>query len=391
MVNCVETIERFCLTEPLATYDPYDIWKTRLGFLVKDFYNHHRCAALPAAAALTLFDAFVNNRSRRFYRRQEYPIVRAMAALALFNLYEADPRDCYLDFAQRHLAWLAEHSSTGYSGKCWGLQFNYAVDRGLVYDLNTPLSTMSPYALEAFVRCDQVTGTRRHAGVVESIFAFFDRDLQVMEEDHDSMATSYAPLRDRIVVNASSYTMYAFALCLDYLTSQAKSAVLDRIRKLCNFVLHNQREDGSWLYSPQGHSFIDCFHSCIVIKNLEKTSRLVPLPKVKAAVTEGYSYLKRVFLDPRIGLYKRFSLQNKASLVKVDLYDNAEMLNLALLLGENQEAARLAQAIEAIFCVGDDIYSQLDIFGNRRNKNTLRWAVMPYLYALSSQYKITRN
>ena len=287
------------MTESLETYDPYDVWKTRFGFLVKDFYNNHRLAALPAAAALTLFDTIINNHSRLLYRRQEYPVVRAMAALALLNLYEAEPRGCYLAFAQRHLAWLAEHSSRGYTGMCWGLQFNYAVGRGLVYDLNTPLSTMTPYALEAFVRCDQVTGTRCHAAIVESIFSFFDRDILVMEEDHDTMATSYAPFRDRIVVNATSYTMYALALCLEYLPEQARPAVFERIRKLCNFVLRNQREDGSWLYSPQGHSFIDCFHSCIVIKNLEKTSRLVLLPEVKATVKNGYKYLKREFLGGR--------------------------------------------------------------------------------------------
>src|SRR4051812_44430959 len=80
-------IDRFCSRTDSSTYDPYDIWKTAFGFQVKQFYNHHSLAGLPAAAALTLLDTFVNNRVRVGYRPQEYPIVRATAALCLLNRY----------------------------------------------------------------------------------------------------------------------------------------------------------------------------------------------------------------------------------------------------------------------------------------------------------------
>ena len=43
----------------------------------------------------------------------------------------------------------------------------------------------------------------------------------------------------------------------------------------------------------------------------------------------------------------------------------------------------LQDSIKKVFCDGQDIYSQIDIFGRKINKNMLRWAVMPYLYALS--------
>jgi hypothetical protein len=43
----------------------------------------------------------------------------------------------------------------------------------------------------------------------------------------------------------------------------------------------------------------------------------------------------------------------------------------------------LSSSIQRSFCDGQDIYSQIDFLGMRRNKNMLRWAVMPYLYALS--------
>jgi len=82
-------------------------------------------------------------------------------------------------------------------------------------------------------------------------------------------------------------------------------------------------------------------------------------------------------------LYKRFTKSNKPSIIKFDLYDNAEMLNLLLLLNKYDLALELKNNIEKVFIKGEDIYSVIDLFGNKKNKNTLRWAVMPYLYSIS--------
>src|SRR4051794_38349443 len=81
-------IERFCLCDDLSTYDPYDIWKTSLGFRVKDLYNRRPALGLPLAASFALFDDVVNSRSRLFYSPSEYPIVRATAALCLLSVYK---------------------------------------------------------------------------------------------------------------------------------------------------------------------------------------------------------------------------------------------------------------------------------------------------------------
>ena len=74
--------------DDLSTYDPYDVWKTSWGFQVKQLYNRHPWVGLAPAAAVTVFDTFVNNGMRMGYHRQEYPIVRSTAALCLLNLYE---------------------------------------------------------------------------------------------------------------------------------------------------------------------------------------------------------------------------------------------------------------------------------------------------------------
>ena len=378
-----DLVRRFCIRPTLMTYDPYDIWKTWIGVRAKRLFNHRRSIGLLPAAALTVLDTFLNNRRRLFYTPQEYPVVRALAALSLLNLYCRTPEADLLDVIVPHLNWLVAHTCSGYSGPCWGLDFEYPVSRTVEYDSNTPLSTMTPYALEAFVRYAALAGDPRFNNVIRGIFRFLECDLCVMDESDEYLATSYASRRDRIVVNAVSYTMYSYALLLPYLAVEERSAAEAKIHKLYAFVRYAQRPDGSWFYSPEGNSFIDCFHSCIILKNIAKTAALVKLGNWERIVSKGYSYLLEHMLDRKLFLFRRFAISNKPSVIRFDLYDNAEMLNLGILLDDRSLIERLLMSIQQHFVVGRDIYSQIDIFGFRRNRNTLRWAVMPLMYAVS--------
>ena len=376
-------IEHFCLRDDLSSYDPYDIWKTPFGFRVKDLYNRRPVIGVVLAAPLALFDDVVNSRWRLFYSKSEYPIVRATAALCLLNLYGSHPESRLLDRAAQHLDWLASNSCQGYSGHCWGLGFPHAVSRDIVYEGKTPFTTITPYALEAFTVFSSLSQDARFHPVIQSILRFFDSDVKVMEEDSETLVTSYGPFRDRRVINAVSYTMYAYAMCLPYASRDQVKAIEAKIGKLYAYIRRQQRPDGSWFYSPDGRSFIDCFHSCIVLKNVIKTSRILDLKGSAAVAAAGYSYLKKVFLNEDRFLFKRFAVKNKPGLVRFDLYDNAEALNVALLVGDSDLAGRLLCSVLKHFSSGNDIYSQIDFLGIRRNKNTLRWAVMPFLHAAS--------
>ena len=367
----------------LLTADTYDVWMTRLGYRVKDLYNRHPRRSLVPAAALTLFDLYLNNRARVGYAVREYPIVRAWVALTCMQSHALRPDETLLADARRHIDWLLENPCVGYSGPCWGLGFEYAVSAAFQYDANTPLTTMTPYALEAMTQYEQTTGDGRYADAIRGVYTFFEHDVPVLEETESYLVTAYSTMRDRRVVNAVSYAMFAYTQCLPWLDAEKAAEARAKISKLYAFVVSQQRADGAWLYSPDGDSFIDCFHSCIVLKNIIKTAADVPLPNAERAVEDGYQYLKSAFYVPKDGLFKRFTKSNKPSLIAYDLYDNAEVLNLAALLEDWPLVDSLRATIADRFCGNDHIYSQIDRFGVRLNPDQLRWAVMPYLYGLS--------
>lgn len=385
-----QLINKFCLKDNLECYDPYNIWMTNLGIYIKKIYNKNKRLGIIPAVILTIYDHFLNNRLRLFYTKQEYPTVRALAALTLLNRYSSTKNTENLKYAKSHIDWLIDHHCKDYSGLCWGLGFKWAADEGLDYDENTPFTTHTPYVLEAIHKYVQISGDLSYVSHIRSIYRYYESDVQVLFEDENSLGTSYGPSKDRLVTNAVSYTLYAYSILLQYIPENRES-IKSKIHKLYNFIIKKQLQDGSWLYEPENNkSFIDCFHSCFILKNIYKSNQNIPLKDCEYAIQKGYTYIRDNFFDKKHNLFKRFSISNKPSIIKYDLYDNSEVMSLSILLGDKELTTVLLNSIQRKFVKGNNVYSVVDIFNTAKNENTLRWAVMPYLYALSNFQKISR-
>lgn len=379
-MNDLDLILSYCMKDDLSTHDPYDIWFTALGSQVKNLYNEHRKIGLLPAVLLTLIDRL--NTSRFFYHKREYPIVRAMAAQILLKLYGHFKEKKYLCSAEKHLDWLLEHCTRGDHGYGWGLGICWPVATGMIYPADMALATVTPYVYEAFELHRKLTAGERYILPIEKTALFFERDLKVLYEDAQMMATSYSTAADRIVVNAVSYTMYARILTFIRKGGHGKRDAQE-IQKLYQFIKQKQRMDGSWFYAPDdSHSFIDCFHTCIVLKNLIKGGELFDLPGCSVVVQSGWNYLKEHMFDSTVRLFRRFSVANKPGVISYDLYDNAEAWNIALLLQDENIVQILRESIPSRFYSGKKIYSQIDCCGFRCGSCLLRWAIMPYLLSL---------
>jgi hypothetical protein len=377
-------IKHYLLHSSLSTYDPYDIWKTDIGVNIKKLYYRNKYIGLVPAGVITIYDLYINNNKRKNYTTQEYPITRAQAAITLLNMYEQEKNLQYIEYAKKHIDWLLENRCTGYSGYCWGMNYDWVYTATETYDKNTPFSTHTPYPLEALVQYYNITKDETVLEAIKSVFLFLENDIKVMKETEDMLILSYGVEKDRIVTNANSYSMYMYALLIDFLPEQ-EEYIKGKIKKLYNFIISVQQDNGSWLYSPyDDDTFIDCFHSAIVVKNIIKTGRLTFLEDVDTVSTRGYTYIIKSFMNEEYNLCKRFSISNKISLTKFDLYDNAEVLNLAIMQDDKETVQKLSNAIQKHFInEKNEVASMIDLLGKRKNFNHLRWAVVPYLNTLS--------
>jgi len=273
----------------------------------------------------------------------------------------------------------------GYSGYCWGISFIWASKNG-TYNKNMPHVTHTPYVLEAIVNYQKITGMKDYDEVIKSIFNFLEEDIKIMLETDDKLAMSYAPVSEpRIVINANSYIMYMYSLFLDYLPDK-KEYIKNKIKKIYNFIIDEQIEDGRWLYYSDNESgnFIDCFHSAFVIKNIYKTDKILTLKSCDEILEKAYTYLEENFYDNEYKLYKRFTVSDKPSFVKFDLYDNSEMLYILNIFERKEQLLELKLSIKENFIdKNENIFSKLTKNSRKMDKDTLRWAVIPYIYNLS--------
>src|SRR5262249_32298745 len=134
-----------------------------------------------------------------------------------------------------------------------------------------------------------------------------------------------------LVVNASAYRALTL-ICGE--TFCQNSEARDLGERLVSFVRASQRDDGSWPYAleSKGDDFVDHFHTCFVLKNLAKIHTVTADDKAWDAVKKGFAYYETALFDDR-GLPKPFA-EGGSRLLKYNLYDFAETINLGVLLRE---------------------------------------------------------
>ncbi len=362
---------------PIAL-DPYNPWMTPFGVSVKRQFYKGKLMGKVGAMAIGVIDWLAPTLSRKALgaKAQPYPITTAQWILSQPIIEH--PKTCLAEL-------MACASTDDHHGSSWGLGFPWMSKNGL-YDSNMPFVTHTPYALEALIKLMAYEETADEAKQVFANAWPFLENLLVMHEDDEQLALSYAPTEEpRIVINANSYAALSYALFAsqNLNTEYAKQKAI----KLTQWVLNLQQDNGAWYYyaDSQTGNFIDCFHSCFVIKNLIKVAKLIPEleSKIQPVIERGLGYLESHFFDPSKGLVKRFSERDIKDPFVWDLYDQAEYLGLLLLTKQKERAIALNKTIEKTFYHRGAWYCKTDIFGRRWGRNFLRWGIYPYFYQRS--------
>lgn len=362
---------------PIAL-DPYNPWMTNSGVAIKRKFYKGRLSGKIGAVAIGLSDWLAPNMSRKLMgaKPQSYPILTAQWILTQPTL--SNPKACFDEL-------MATASNDEHHGCAWGLGFPWMSKNGL-YDEHMPFVTHTPYALEALIKLMSYPETKAQAKASFEKSWVFIENLLVMFEDEQQLALSYAPMEEpRIVINANSYASFSYALFV----SQGVNAneAKEKAIKIARWVLAQQKGNGSWHYyaDNQDGNFIDCFHSCFIIKNLIKIAKLLPelQADVQPAIDRGLNYIEQAFVDPNTGLVKRFTERDIKDPFVWDIYDQAEYLGVLVQTGQVDRARTLNNTIADTFCVKGEWYCKTDFLGRRWGKNFLRWGIYPYFYQKS--------
>ena len=272
----------WCQQRDFAGHDPFDALNSRL----------FQATPLAQSRNARLIWTQVVKRSPADPRALiRVPAQRNAKGIALFTLAQianhrrlntADSEAAVREF----LASLLSMKIDGYSGACWGYNFDWQ-SRNFFAPRNTPTIVPTAFAARALIEAGKDDEAR-------SVCEFIVKDLPRTIETESELCFSYAPKTNTSIFNAS---LLAAEVLASVGAQTGETELIDLADRAARYVVNNQQPDGSWLYGTDPkQSWIDNFHTAYVLFSLK---RIIDVSSrrhdFQPALERGYRYWKENF------------------------------------------------------------------------------------------------
>lgn len=267
LYNSFIHLKDYCEYEQFKGWDPYDGLNSRIFQALPFFKNSALCR-------LIVIQGFkrcpLNLRSLALVPREYNAKGIGLFLQGYCNLYKvviADPKLVSqlgtIEQLEARIHELAELlislQSKGYSGACWGYNFDWQARRLFMFPKYTPTVVATNFCATALIDAYEITKNKKYLDVALSAAEFVMNDLH-RAECNGGFLFSYSPLPGNdTVYNASLLGSKLLAYCYHYTgNKEYYEAARKSVLACCN----GQAEDGSWVYGLLPvQSWIDSFHT----------------------------------------------------------------------------------------------------------------------------------
>ncbi len=338
--NAIQRFEGWLSRYGEISYDHQSYYAGMLGRAAKSLYYRSHLGKL-LVLPMVFSEACLPAARCLFWKKQRLPIADAHYAMAFAYLHRTTGESSFHERARHFLDVLLQTRCPGFDDLCWGYPFHWQTRGGLI-PAGTPLITTTPYVYEAFQAVYDIDGDRRWSDAMRSIARHARNDIKDFPVGPGEMTCSYTPTDQGGVINASAYRAFLLTEAGHRFGDGGYLAVA---QGNLNFVLGHQRENGSWPYSlDEKRTFVDHFHTCFVLKALQKIAVFGENARLRHAIDRGVRYYTSNLFDGQ-GLPKPFSEAPRTTVYRRELYDYAECINLGILLRDRYpELDRLRDA-----------------------------------------------
>ncbi len=209
--------------------------------------------------------------------------------------------------------WLTDHSIKGYSGPCWGYNFDWP-NRGFFAPAGTPTVVNTAFVGMAFLDAEPLLKELvEEAGkesqreldplqVAREACDFILHDLNRHQSNAGAICFSYTPIDQRWVHNAS---LLGAQLLAAVYARTGETILRDVSLAAARFTASHQRSDGCWAYGiGSNDQWVDNFHTGFVLVSLNEIGRSLATDEFQAATRKGYEFWKkRMFLANGVPKY----------------------------------------------------------------------------------------
>lgn len=267
LIHALSRLKSYCEAEQFKGWDPYDGLNSKV-FQALPFLKD---SALCRLAVIQGFKSSpVNLRRIAMVPKEHNAKGIGLFLQGYCNLYKAVCNDAELknvlgtsDQLTSRINELAELlitlQSKGYSGACWGYNFDWQARRLFLFPKYTPTVVATCFCATALMDAYEVTRNKRYLDIALTSADFVIKDLH-RTEYQGGFLFSYSPLQGNdTVFNASLLGSKLLAYCYHYTGNEEYKRLAEAsVRACCNA----QNEDGSWVYGMLPvQSWIDSFHT----------------------------------------------------------------------------------------------------------------------------------
>jgi len=215
-------------------------------------------------------------------------------ARGFIRMHQATGNSVWAEKAKFALDWLMEHTSSGYSGACWGNHFDYQ-SRSFYLPKGVPTVVWTSLIGHAFLDGYEHFHDEKYLRTAVSACQHILRDLEKFP-DGDSACITYVPSLNCQVHNAN--TLGGSLLARTY--SFTNNSLYPEVAKhAMRYTAKYQRPDYSWWYGekPNLH-WVDNFHTAYVLDCFKYYAEGTGDRSFDEITSRGYEYWKKVFFLP---------------------------------------------------------------------------------------------
>lgn len=185
--------------------------------------------------------------------------------------------------------------SKGYSGACWGYNFDWQARRLFLFPKFTPTVVATSFCATALMEAYEVTGDRHYLDTALSSAEFIIKDLH-RTPCSGGFLFSYSPLKGNdTVYNASLLGSRLLSYCYHYTHKEEYKELAAQSVKACCAV---QESDGSWVYGMLPvQSWKDSFHTGYNLDGLIAYQELCNDTTYSEAIRKGFDYYIANFFE----------------------------------------------------------------------------------------------
>jgi hypothetical protein len=254
---------KWCRSQGFAGYDPYDGLNS---LLFQATPLRHSFAARLA------WTQFCKRFPFDFRKLARVPHERNAKGMALFALAAlADYRRLQTKEAEVNARELLDEligmSLKGFSGACWGYNFDWQ-SRSFFAPKGTPTIVPTAFAARALCEAAEVIDRDEYLPFARTICNFILNDLNRSDETSEEVCFSYSPLDRTRVFNANLMAAEVLATVGGMLREQS---LCEWAMRATRYVVRRQLADGSWPYGADGHqTWSDNFHTGFILTSLSR-------------------------------------------------------------------------------------------------------------------------